>query len=77
MGFFSFLIKDKKSTIVNVGYLCVLLLFFGYITYGVFELNLLKGKVYYSVMGGWSKAMGIELKYNLNTALTILFLLSS
>jgi len=72
MGFFSFLIKDKKTEIVNSIFLFLFTLFFIYIIYGFFQLDLLKGKVYSVVIGGWKKSMGIELKYDIKSALAIL-----
>ena len=74
MGILSFLIKDRHRKIINISFLIILFGIFAFISYGIFDLNLLKGKVYTVVIGGWSKAMGIELKYNINCALTSLFL---
>ena len=74
MGFLSFLVKDKFAKQVNIFYLFIFSLFFIYILFSIFGLNLLSEKEYYVVIGGWKKAMGIELKYNLDCALVVLFL---
>ena len=72
MGFFSFVIKDKHEYVINRIYYFLFLLFFFYVLYGVFEFNLIDGNEYKIVVGGWKKAMGIELKYNLKCALATL-----
>ena len=73
-GFLSFIIKDRKPQIYNIIYLTIFVLFFIFLSYGIFKLGLLNGKYYNIVIGGWSKAMGIEIKYNLNCAMILLFL---
>ncbi len=74
MGFLSFLIKDKYLKVVNLFYLIVFASFFVYILYCIFKLNLLQDKQYLTVVGGWAKAIGIELKFDLSNALITLFL---
>ncbi len=71
MGFFSFLLKDRSVKIVNSIYLFVALSLFLIAVYSIFHLDLLKGKDYFNVIGGWPKAMGIELKYNFKSAFVI------
>ena len=74
MGFFSFLLKDRYLKAINILFLSLLFFIFFFLLYSVFNLNLLNGKTYNIVIGGWSKSMGIELKYNINCVLTLLFL---
>lgn len=74
MGFLSFLVKDKFIKQINIFYLFIFSIFFIYILFSIFGLNLLSENEYYVVIGGWEKAMGIELKYNFDCALAILFL---
>ena len=60
---------------VNFAYTVAFIGIFCFTLYSIFDLKLLNDKQYYTVIGGWSKAMGIELKYNLQCAFTILFLI--
>ena len=65
MGFCAFILKDKCGKYTNY----IFVLFLSIITIitiiSIYDLNLLKGKTYYIVVGGWSKAVGIELKLTL------------
>ena len=74
MGFLSFAIKDRKPLLVNIGYITVILFMFLFVLYSIPVLHLQNGKEYYTVIGRWNKAMGIELKYNIKNAFVILFL---
>ena len=62
----------KLNAYSNFIYLLSFFMLFIITLYGVFKLNLLSGKEYYGVIGGWSKAMGIELKYNLIRSICII-----
>lgn len=74
IGFFSFLLKDRKPIFFNAFFLVLVLISFFYLLYSVIALNLASGKEYPIMIGGWSKAMGIELKYNIQNAFVVLFL---
>ena len=72
-GLVSFAIKDKFKKLTNVVYLSFYLSLFITIFASFFYLNLFDGKNYTIVIGGWSKAIGIELKYNLKAGLAMAF----
>ena len=74
MGFLSFLTKNKFSKFVNICYLLISTTMFFLTLISIFSLNLMDGKEYCYVIGGWQKAIGIELKYNLHHASAVLFL---
>lgn len=87
MGFISFstqkllIIADKKrflfqmEIIINSLFLISFFILFLSVFISIFQLNLLSGKVYYEVIGGWPKNIGIELKYNLIRALCVMSIL--
>ena len=84
MGFFSFISQklcvfgEKKGfshiieIIINVIYLLIFFILFIWLVRSVFVLNLIQGAEYKYVIGGWTKAMGIEMKYNVSTALALM-----
>ena len=84
MGFFSFISQklyvfgDKRGVsyaieiIINTIYLLLFAMLFAFILKSTFSLNLIKGAEYKYVIGGWSKSMGIEMKYNVSTALALM-----
>ena len=65
LGFLSFVIKDRGGKITNYVFIATLCIIFLITLISIFELNLLSGKTYYVVVGGWKKATGIELKITL------------
>ena len=75
LGILSFVIRDKKNKMINIGYLFLFSLLFITMVISVFKLGLLNHKEYPVIIGGWSKAMGIELKYNLHNVFICLFLI--
>ncbi len=87
LGFFSFSIKKlliianknkrlrQAEIIINSLFLISFFILFLSVFFSIFKLNLISGKVYYEVIGGWSRNIGIELKYNLIRALCIMSIL--
>lgn len=78
MGFFSFMVRDRKTKVINLAYMWLSFLMFCFTVYATHKLNLIRGETYYSVIGNWTKAMGIELKVNLVRSIMVmaLFLMS-
>ena len=84
MGFFSFISQklyvfgERKGfshiieITINVVYLLMFFILFIFIAKSAFSLHLIKGAEYKYVIGGWTKAMGIEMKYNISTALALM-----
>ena len=65
LGFLSFAVKDKGGKVANYAFLFACVVMFAITLTSIYKLNLLNGKTYYNVMGGWNKAIGIELKITL------------
>ena len=78
MGFFSFMVRDRKPKVINLAYMGLSFLMLCFTVYATYRLNLIRGETYYSVIGNWTKAMGIELKVNLVRSIMViaLFLMS-
>ena len=65
LGFFSFILKDRGGKMMNYLFFAVCCVMFFVDIVSIYKLDLLNGKTYYSVVGGWNKAVGIELKITL------------
>ena len=71
MGFFSFLFKGNYEKVVQKVYLGLAISLFCISVWSIFYFDLFSGKSILSVVGGWSKAIGIELKFNLKNVLVV------
>ena len=61
------------KSLVNTFYLFFYLFLFVAIFASFYQLYLFSGKSYQMIIGGWSKFLGIELKYNLQAGFTMIF----
>lgn len=75
-GLVSFAIKDRFEIFVNAVYLYFYLSLFIAVFASFFHLNLFDGENYQTVIGGWSKALGIELKYDLQSGFAMIFVIA-
>ena len=75
MGFFSFLFKGNYEKVIGKVYFGLAVFLFFLSVWSIFYFDLFSGNSILSVVGGWSKAMGIELKFNLKNVLVVSSLL--
>lgn len=87
MGFFAFLSKKlyysgisvdrlkKIDVVINLAYMACFFWLIILTICSIFYLKLFNGIEYKYVIGGWSKTMGIELKYNIHLALSVMIVL--